>query len=545
MPRLEPGAKVRTEGGAELTLGPEIGGGGRGSVYQDAGNPSRAAKVFYEPVSENVSQKLRASVALRCDELDEIASWPQERLVDASGQCIGYVMPRVSDGKEVAELFRPGDRKRSFPQADALFLLKVAHNIAFAAYLVHSKNCLIGDVHWQNILVLPDSTVVLIDTDSFQISHDGGTYLGEEGLGFYTASELQGKTFKDTLRTEHHDVFGVATLIFQLLTDGRMPFVGVPTDNKNRTVEQAIARKHYAYSKRGKSKLRPPEDAVDIRAFGKLAGLFERTFTSEKRPSALEWMQALRIAVEQAKRCSHDTHCLYLPGSPFCFSGKPTAASMAGSSVRSRPQRREPADGDRSRELLSAMKRWLKRQDEDQAMKGPDGRDVRELIRLANTFRSIGDLEEARALQEDVLEARRRVLGEEHPDTLDSMENLAATLLEQGERTRAIKLLQEMLDVCRRALADGSSGTLTEGHVVVIVEKVRMAMRSVSQVKGSAASKKGGTGDSRPKKKRCGKNRKHPRKPSRGSCPTHNDRADRHGHHSSSSPPATRHRGAR
>ena len=37
---------------------------------------------------------------------------------------------------------------------------------------------------------------------------------------------------------------------------------------------------------------------------------------------------------------------------------------------------------------------------------------------LADTLRAQGDLAGARALQERVLEARRRVLGEEHPDTL-------------------------------------------------------------------------------------------------------------------------------
>ena len=47
---------------------------------------------------------------------------------------------------------------------------------------------------------------------------------------------------------------------------------------------------------------------------------------------------------------------------------------------------------------------------------------------LAATLRNQGDLAGARALQEQVLEARRRVLGEEHPDTLTSMNNLAETL---------------------------------------------------------------------------------------------------------------------
>ena len=47
---------------------------------------------------------------------------------------------------------------------------------------------------------------------------------------------------------------------------------------------------------------------------------------------------------------------------------------------------------------------------------------------LATTFEAQGDLAGARQLEETVLEARRRVLGAEHPDTLASMSNLASTL---------------------------------------------------------------------------------------------------------------------
>ena len=43
---------------------------------------------------------------------------------------------------------------------------------------------------------------------------------------------------------------------------------------------------------------------------------------------------------------------------------------------------------------------------------------------LASTYRKQGKLQEAAALQERVLEATRRTLGEKHPETLTSMNNL-------------------------------------------------------------------------------------------------------------------------
>jgi hypothetical protein len=51
---------------------------------------------------------------------------------------------------------------------------------------------------------------------------------------------------------------------------------------------------------------------------------------------------------------------------------------------------------------------------------------------LANTLRDQGQLEEAAKMLRAVLEKRRRILGEEYPDTISAMNNLAITLGDQG-----------------------------------------------------------------------------------------------------------------
>ncbi len=51
------------------------------------------------------------------------------------------------------------------------------------------------------------------------------------------------------------------------------------------------------------------------------------------------------------------------------------------------------------------------------------------------TLRWSGDLSGAQAFHEQVLAARIRVIGKEHPATLVSMSNLAETLRVQGDRT--------------------------------------------------------------------------------------------------------------
>ncbi len=80
---------------------------------------------------------------------------------------------------------------------------------------------------------------------------------------------------------------------------------------------------------------------------------------------------------------------------------------------------------------------------------------------LASTLRAQGDLAGARALQERVLEISRRVLGEEHPASLTSMNSLAHTLWNQGDLAGARALEERVLEVRRRVLGEEHPDTLT------------------------------------------------------------------------------------
>ena len=80
---------------------------------------------------------------------------------------------------------------------------------------------------------------------------------------------------------------------------------------------------------------------------------------------------------------------------------------------------------------------------------------------LAETLREQGDLGAARALHEQVLSIHRRVLGEEHPDTPRLMNNLALTLCAQGALGAARALHEQALPICRRVLGEEHPATLT------------------------------------------------------------------------------------
>ena len=55
----------------------------------------------------------------------------------------------------------------------------------------------------------------------------------------------------------------------------------------------------------------------------------------------------------------------------------------------------------------------------------------------------MGQLKDAEALYRRALEARERTLGAEHPSTLDSVNDLASLLLENGPAERCRRALQE------------------------------------------------------------------------------------------------------
>lgn len=79
---------------------------------------------------------------------------------------------------------------------------------------------------------------------------------------------------------------------------------------------------------------------------------------------------------------------------------------------------------------------------------------------LAFTLWNQGDLAGARVIEEEVLAVRRRLLGDEHPDTLTSMNNLASTLWDQGNFVGAQELQERALAVRRRLLGGEHPDTL-------------------------------------------------------------------------------------
>ncbi len=119
----------------------------------------------------------------------------------------------------------------------------------------------------------------------------------------------------------------------------------------------------------------------------------------------------------------------------------------------------ERADYDSARKLqeqvLAASRRLLGEEHPDT---------LTAMNNLAQTLNAQGDLAGARKLEEQALAASRRLPGEEHPDTLRAMNNLAQMLKAQGDLAGARKLQEQVLAASRRLLGKKHPDTLTAIH---------------------------------------------------------------------------------
>ncbi|HYS36957.1 MAG TPA: FxSxx-COOH system tetratricopeptide repeat protein [Pseudonocardiaceae bacterium] len=83
---------------------------------------------------------------------------------------------------------------------------------------------------------------------------------------------------------------------------------------------------------------------------------------------------------------------------------------------------------------------------------------------LAIDLRALGQDEQARDLDQDTLDRRRRVFGDDHPGTLTSANNLAVALYALGQHGQARDLDQDTLERRRRILGDDHPDALASAN---------------------------------------------------------------------------------
>ncbi|HXG10910.1 MAG TPA: hypothetical protein VNK04_14215 [Gemmataceae bacterium] len=308
-----------------IVLGPMLGQGGEGSVFEIPAAPTRAAKVYHRIPDPRKAAKLRAMAGLASPDLLAAAAWPIATLHQRpGGPVVGLVMPKVVGAREIHALYSPAHRKKDFPQADWAFLIRAAASCATAFEAVHRAGHVIGDVNQSNVLVSPEAKATLIDCDSYQVCAAGRRFPCNVGVPLYTPPELQGQDLRGLVRTPDHDRFGLAVLIFHLLFMGRHPFAGRYLGQGEMTLERAIREYHFAFAPTGAHVMQPPPLSLPLSAVPpELAILFERAFgksSSEPgaRPTAAEWAAALEDLGGRLQTCPLDLGHRFAPHLDRC-----------------------------------------------------------------------------------------------------------------------------------------------------------------------------------------------------------------------------------
>ncbi len=304
-------------------LAEQIGRGGEGEVFSCADDSGLVAKIYHEPVSEEKAGKLRWMAENKNEHLLKVAAWVIDVLYDKpDGEIVGFLMPNVH-AKEIHELYSLKSRRIYFPEATWHFLVHTAANLARAFFSLHRDQHIMGDINHGNCVVLADGRVKLIDCDSYSIRRENFRYRCDVGVATHLAPELQGKDLAKIEREAAHDNFGLAVIIFQLLFLGRHPFSGNYLGAEDKSLEDCIREKRFAYGDNTDiTKVEQPPGTLSLREVSpRLAAMFERAFLINDRPEPREWVEALEDFSRSLKQCGfHPGHHFYekLAACPWC-----------------------------------------------------------------------------------------------------------------------------------------------------------------------------------------------------------------------------------
>ncbi|MFN6539781.1 MAG: GUN4 domain-containing protein [Nostoc sp. EkiNYC01] len=278
------------------------------------------AKIYHQQKPERV-QKLAVMIAHRPKEpnshLNHISfAWPKSVLKDAQGDCVGFLMPEIKGGKELIDVYNPRQRKTLKLEVDWRFLHTTALNIASIIEAIHISGYVVGDIKPQNILVNDRALPSIIDTDSFQVRNpvNGKVYRCEVGTENFTPPELIGKDFSSIDQTEVHDRFRLAVIIYQLLFGGESPFAGkwIGTGKEPETNDR-IRDGLWLYAPNSLIQYLDRIIPLEI-VHPEVQRCFLKCFNDgyqnpNLRPTAGDWVKALRLAVNELSVCGKvDSH---------------------------------------------------------------------------------------------------------------------------------------------------------------------------------------------------------------------------------------------
>ena len=297
------GRRFEDEAGNPVVPGGKLGEGGEGVVHLVDGDPGSVVKIWHpgrtpQDADAKIPHMVSNPVAPDLGATWHI-TWPQ-RMVMESGIIVGYTMPelnRAENWEAIVEYYnRRAAQGTGAAQAREIQIddrVRMARNLALGFRAVHAAGYIIGDVNEKNVEVNRQNDIAMVDCDSygFTDSATGRTFSNGMGRPEFQAPEAQGDYAN---RTQNHDRFGLAVIIFHLLT-GYHPYTVTNQPNYPMPGDRISAWLFPASN----SSVTAPQPYVD--AWDTLTDkqkelflrCFDRAHKDDPRPTAEEWVEAL------------------------------------------------------------------------------------------------------------------------------------------------------------------------------------------------------------------------------------------------------------
>jgi len=309
---------TRTEQLIQLTR--RISLSGEGEIWETT-HPTQLAKIYAVPSGDRI-RKLETMIAFPPTDPNQTLNhvsfaWPTSLLRESSGTVVGFLMPKITDGLEIINVYNPKRRKHVLPGFNWLYLHTTALNIASLLWRLHDTGLVVGDIKPQNILVNSQALPSIIDTDSFQVRHPrtGEVFPCPVGSEGFTPRELLGKDLAAIQQNDIHDRFRLGIIIYLLLL-GEHPFKGQwvgygDSPEPNELVEKGF----WPFGE--DSLIHPSPSTLPLKAVHPLLQEgFIRCFSEghdqpQQRPTAQEWVMRLTAATEALKGCRADRRHYY------------------------------------------------------------------------------------------------------------------------------------------------------------------------------------------------------------------------------------------
>lgn len=320
----------------DLRSGHQLGSGGEARIFSLPDDPGQVAKLWHKPTPERAR---KVAVMLANPPVDPMAgqghvsiAWPTDLLAvpGPPPRVVGFVMPRVTGMHPVIDFFNPKTRLRVCPLYTWFYLHRTARNLVTAIRALHERNYVVGDLNESNILASETALVTLVDTDSFQVwdAENGVLYRCRVGRPEFTPPEMQGHSFARVNREPAQDLFGIGTLVFQLLMEGTHPFAGVYHGaGEAPLMAERIAAGHFPHVANAGVPYSPSPAAPRFAWLHPvLQDLFVRCFCDghqdpARRPDTVSWQYGLEEAEAALVSCEDNAQHVFsnhLTACPWC-----------------------------------------------------------------------------------------------------------------------------------------------------------------------------------------------------------------------------------